>query len=189
MKDTIRLILSTKCNLACTYCCNEIDSIKSEFINKSYDNIDFTSYSNVCLTGGEPFIDKTSLYSILMRLPNHLNLFIYTNGLLIEKDDIKFLEHLNKIGRIKLGCMNIGLYYLSQLDRIINIEKKLPTRFMIQDKKLALFLEKYPARLNQDNTKPWYLNDCMMQNEDWVLLNDKTDIEVRNEIISDNCIE
>jgi molybdenum cofactor biosynthesis enzyme MoaA len=56
--DTIRLILTLDCNLKCSYCCNKLESVYSRFVKKSIDEIDFSRYRNVCLTGGEPFLYK-----------------------------------------------------------------------------------------------------------------------------------
>jgi MoaA/NifB/PqqE/SkfB family radical SAM enzyme len=164
MKNTLRLILFTECNLSCHYCCNEQEQFSSQFVKKSFSEIDFSKYKNVCITGGEPFLRKELLYLTLDRIPADKNIFIYSNGLLINPEDVRRLSHCN------IKCINIGLHYLNQLSEIIYLEGLLPVRFMIQLEKLGEFYKKYPTRLDVTNTKAWLMDDCEMPNEDWVLL-------------------
>lgn len=46
-------------------------------------------------------------------------------------------------------------------------------RYMCQDLNLIELVKLYPDRLFNHNTKTWKLNDCEMENEDWVLLDEK----------------
>jgi hypothetical protein len=43
---------------------------------------------------------------------------------------------------------------------------------MLQDINKEAFFERYWDRLTEKNTKLYKLNDCQMDNEDWVLLNE-----------------
>lgn len=165
MKDTLRLILFLECNMSCSYCCNNIKKIRSRFVEKSFSEIDLNKYSNVCITGGEPFLDKRLLYIVLNSIPEFKNVYIYTNGLLINWEDVHLLR---KLGNIK--GINIGLHTTQQLKKIIHLEKYLPVRFMMQNTKRTQFLKTYPERLNKNNIHPWELNQCEMPNEDWILL-------------------
>lgn len=86
-KDTLRLILFLKCNLACSYCCNEIESVNLQFVKKKFTEIDFSGYANVCVTGGEPFLEKVLLYKTLDAIP------LETKK---NSSRLKFLKHRRK---------------------------------------------------------------------------------------------
>lgn len=178
MKDTLRLILFTECNMHCSYCCNEIPEVNTRFEKKKFRDIDFSKYENICITGGEPFLKKDILYQVLDKLPDAVNKYIYTNGTLI--DDVDMVALYGLALRRNLKCINIGLHLIQQLRNIINIEEYLPVRFMLQDIKKELFLAEYPDRLNEANIKTWTVNECTMPNEDWVLLDLEDDMDYLN---------
>lgn len=170
MKDTIRLILFLECNLKCSYCCNEQEQFNSQFIKMKLEDIDFSKYENVCITGGEPFLNFDIIWNTINYIndnfPNKHKFFIYTNGLKIQFHQVILLNNLIDV------IFNIGLHTLGQLNKIDqNIFKVYGNfRFMINEKLYDKALLKYPNRLNKDNLKKWIMNDCNMPNEDWVLL-------------------
>lgn len=175
MKDTIRLILFLDCNMKYSYCCNEQEQFNSQFQKKTFDQIDFSKYKNVCISGGEPFLNKVVLYETINKIENiyyndkrynEPNFYLYTNGLLINDDDIAKLYWV-----MGLKYVNIGIHTVNQL-RNVNpeLQRYLPVRFMAQDIHCEELLKMYPDRLNKENLKPWILNECNMPNEDWVLL-------------------
>lgn len=178
MKDTLRLILFLECNMHCSYCCNEIPDISKQFVKKQFRDINFNQYKNICITGGEPFLNKDLLYEVIDKLPEGKNLYIYTNGTLIDDSDLFVLYRMTKNNELK--CLNIGLHLIQQLRNIINVEEYLPVRFMLQDIKKELFLAEYPDRLNEANIKTWTVNECTMPNEDWVLLDLEEDMDYLN---------
>lgn len=64
MKDTLRLLITWECNLKCTYCCNEIPSVREgieEIVFVDYV-ASLKNYSILCVSGGEPFLDKKLLF-------------------------------------------------------------------------------------------------------------------------------
>ncbi len=155
-----------ECNMNCSYCCNKNEKFNSQFNKKSFSEIDFSLYENICITGGEPFLDKEKLFSLLEKIPLHKNVYIYTNGTLINDSDITLLSKYKN-----LKCLNIGIHTLQQLDSVNeDIEKKLPVRFMARDIHCERLLKKYPQRLNTNNLKSWSMDKCDMPNEEWVLL-------------------
>jgi len=165
MKDTLRLILFLECNLKCSYCCNENINISKHFVKKKFEDIDFTKYKNVCITGGEPFLRKDILYSVLNKIPTDKKIYIYTNGMLINDEDLRIL-----IKYPNIDCFNIGLHFENQLNKISTIEYCLPVRWMIEESKLEKFHKQYPSRLVIDRIKTFKIDDCEMLNEDWILL-------------------
>lgn len=164
--DTLRLILFLECNMSCSYCCNEQEQFSSQFKKMELGNIDFSKYENVCITGGEPFLNFKLLQTVITHIPASKRIYIYTNGIGIANSHILILSFFSNI-----KGFNIGLHSKNQL-KFVNkrIESFFPVRFMVQDKYYDEMLRLYPARLNKENTKPWKLNDCNMPNEDWVLL-------------------
>lgn len=159
------------CNMNCPYCCNKKEEFNSQFNKKSFSEIDFSLYKNICITGGEPFLHKDNLFSLLDRLSLDKNIYIYTNGTLINDSDIMMLSKYKN-----LKCLNIGIHTLEQLDSVnSNIDKKLPVRFMAQDINCEKLLTKYSQRLNLNNLKGWSLDSCDMPNEEWVLLKNRND--------------
>lgn len=164
--DTIRVILFLECNMKCSYCCNEQKQFSNQFVELSFEEIDFRKYKNVCISGGEPFLNRDVLFRTLLNIPFNKNIYLYTNGTLIKDYDIyKMMNVAN------LKCVNIGLHSTGQLKRVNkNLEKYLTVRFMVQDRHYNNLLDLYPERLNSGNLKSWKLNECNMPNEDWVLL-------------------
>jgi molybdenum cofactor biosynthesis enzyme MoaA len=157
--------MTLDCNLQCEYCCNKLETVYSRFIRKSFNEIDFSLYQKVCLTGGEPFINKKVLYAIINNIPRSKDIYIYTNGLLIIYNDILKLQEVNN-----LKGVNIGLHSFDQLRLITRMVKYLPVRYLAQQEHVWEFLQRYPHQLNQQNLKGYNLNECSRPNEDWVLL-------------------
>jgi molybdenum cofactor biosynthesis enzyme MoaA len=151
--------------MSCSYCCNEIPEVRSRFVEKKFNEIDFNKYENICITGGEPFLDKRFLYVIINSISEFKKVYIYTNGLLIDWDDIYLLTKFDNIKGI-----NIGLHTIQQLKRIKPVERFLPVRFMMNEDMKQSFLKVYKHRLNDKNIKTWKMNECDLPNEDWILL-------------------
>ncbi len=165
--DTLRLILFLDCNMHCSYCCNEQKEFNSKFVKKKFEEIDYNKYKNVCLSGGEPFLYKNMLYFFLTYL-NKNDVYLYTNGTLIDDNDITQLKEFKNLKGI-----NIGIHHINQLRKINPLVLELPVRFAVRDINVKEFTLKYPDILNETNIKPWVMNDCHMSNEEWVLLDEK----------------
>lgn len=166
VKDTVRIILFLECNMSCSYCCNEQEQFSSQFQKKSFDEIDFSLYKNVCISGGEPFLKKDLLYNTLKKIPPDKKIFIYTNGTKIDNTDIFLLLGFNN-----LKAINVGLHHINQLKNVNEeVDTWLPVRFMLQDKNYHSFKDAHPGRLSGKNIKLWKMNRCNMPNEDWILL-------------------
>lgn len=166
MKDTVRIILFPKCNLKCKYCCNEQEQFNSQFKLMKFEDIDFSQYQNVCVTGGEPFLEKTMLFDVMNKIPSDKNIFLYTNGLLISKEDIEILRKFQN-----LQCVNIGIHFLKQIDRLVSGIDTLPIRYCMNGALEAQYRSYYGHRLKNKNIKFWTMDECNAPNEDWILLN------------------
>lgn len=169
-KDTLRLIAFLECNMTCYYCCNENEQFSSQFIKKYLKDINFNDYENICISGGEPFLYPQTIIDILTRIPKHINVYIYTNGTLLDNELISTLGHFSNIKGI-----NIGIHQHFQLDRIpmstLNHIFGKSVRYHIQDTKVDDTLKKHPE-LKKYNIHLWTKDVCDMPNEDWVLLKD-----------------
>src|SRR3990167_2812299 len=103
MKDTIRIILFLECNMRCSYCCNEQEQVNSQFTKLHFDEIDFSKYKNVCISGGEPFLNRDLLFNTLYKIPAGKKIFIYTNGTLVKDYDIYGLMNMQNLKGINVG--------------------------------------------------------------------------------------
>lgn len=182
MIDTLRLILFTACNMHCPYCCNEIESVSKQFKKMKLADIDFSKYKNICLTGGEPFLDHKLLYGLLWAwIPTDKNVYIYTNGTKMLTEDMSAIKFLNRYKDIVKG-INIGVHTSDQL-RVVPLVESVVTglvRFKINEKLFPQIMKprKYGWRLNPERQKQLEFkvelfrvkDDCPMPNEDWVLL-------------------
>ncbi len=166
MKDTLRLLLFLDCNFTCDYCCNLNKDYFSKFVHLHPEEIDFESYENVCLTGGEPFLDPDKVFEYMDLIPSDKTIYLYTNGVLITK------EHIQKLRTYEnLGCVNIGLHHKNQIRSIeASIEYVLPVRFSLEDKTASSFCKASNYRVNGANSKQWVRDQCDVFNEDWVVL-------------------
>lgn len=104
-KYTLRILLTTECNLSCKYC-----FIKEKLHRYSYPSIhslrkaiDIFSYlsiphKNIDITGGEPFLYFNEIREISTyahrKIPN-VYISITTNGTLINKRHISFIKNNN----------------------------------------------------------------------------------------------
>ena len=182
MKDTLRLILFLECNMSCSYCCNDNEINSKQFVQKSFEEIDFTQYKNVCLTGGEPFLNRDMLYSSLLRIPSDKNVYIYTNGTKMLTKDASTIDFINSWRNDFIKGINIGVHTLDQLRAVPLVESVIGKiiRFKINKFLFPTIMKKkyFGWRMNQEQqiyhgfkVEPFIVKDnCSMPNEDWVLL-------------------
>lgn len=78
MKDTARVMISPKCNKACSYCCNEQPGVLEKFTPITDLQI-LSKYKNVCITGGEPMLFPDKVISVAAYARNmDLMVYLYT---------------------------------------------------------------------------------------------------------------
>ncbi len=144
----LRLIITLKCNFNCSYCCNELEAVNSRFLKKQLNEIDFDSYDNVSITGGEPTLFPELFDKILQRVKGKK--YLYTNGTFLTKEIIS-----------KFDGVNIGIHYRWQLSLDLLDEPNV-TLHINELKKSWVGTRK--------NVKLWRMNACEVKNEDWILL-------------------
>jgi len=173
MKDTIRLLLQWECNLKCSYCCNEIPEIRKgiEEINVLAAMHKTVDYKNVCITGGEPFLDPFLVETVIrFGTTKDQNVYIYTNGTRVSAEEIERL--LTKYPQLK--GINVGLHdeYLGTWDKLINKFAHIPqVRFHFDEIYTEKVLNTYFGDVGDvKRFQFWKKNDCEMNNEDQFVL-------------------
>ena len=167
MIDTVRIIISLDCNLSCSYCCNEIPEVRNRFARKALDEINFSGYQNVVITGGEPFYRKDVLFRVLRRIPPEKTIYMNTNGMLITDNDIELLRQYSIKG------ITIGLHAIMQPKQLNpRLEMFFPVRYNVDIEYRDWFLKLWPGILTEENLRGYELNKCDMPNEDWILLDE-----------------
>ena len=180
MIDTVRIIMFLSCNFKCRYCCNEKSQFNQEFVEMRLEQIPWGKYKVACVSGGEPFFNKSALYKVLETIPPHLPIYLYTNGILITKEDVNRIafRHANVMG------FNIGIHGVNQPKFIIpEVDEAFSVRWQAQDINREKLLSMYPGRITEENSKFWKMDDCYRRNEDWILLTNFEDEETQKSIL------
>lgn len=92
MKDTARILITTKCNYSCEYCCNNQYQFNKKFFQCSLNEVGFSKYENICITGGELLLDMSLIRNLYPYIKDKTNI-LYSNGVLLTKE--KAIEILN----------------------------------------------------------------------------------------------
>lgn len=168
MIDTARILIDWKCNLRCSYCCNDQERFRKNIQPVHIDNIDYKKYKFFCISGGEPLLNIGKLIQTLVKVPEHGFVILYTNGILLDEYNMAFLAYLG------VNAINVGLHQPSSFKKIISnclkVSKSYPAisiRFQLWDKYKDFGLELlYPTA----KFKYWTMNDCERDNEDRFIL-------------------
>ena len=166
MIDTLRILVSWKCNLKCSYCCNEQEQFRKDIHPTAFDTIPWHQYKVFCVSGGEPFLNFPLVKKVCASIPKGSLTILYTNGTLISQDlAIQCLD-------MGITAMNVGLHYANSFDPIINrvlsSTKGLPisVRFHVQDIFKADMIQRHPGLA----FRFWTMNDCDRVNEHRIVL-------------------
>ena len=76
----LRLLLFKQCNRNCEGCCNKDWNLESPPIE-----IDFSSYDEVCLTGGEPMLNWSLIFKITTHIRSQGNAKVYVYTAKLDK--------------------------------------------------------------------------------------------------------
>lgn len=189
--DTLRIVVSWRCNFACPYCCNEIPRFRSQFTPVPLASIDFHKYTTICLSGGEPLLDLPTLKNVLIRIPTGKKVVLYTNGTLLTRETASLLAQWG------VQYINVGLHTPQSSNTLIakglDAVKDTPIkiRFHAQDIYQEVLTDKYnpevsyfqyadPKEFEGDRKyvlalgvpvfRFWKMDDCDRGNEDRVVL-------------------
>jgi len=161
MKKTLRLLITLDCNLKCEYCCNKLPDVIKKFEYKALDEIDFSLYNAVCISGGEPLLQRELIFDVLepKRIEFRTPVYLYTNGLLLTDRDIQVFDGIS-----------IGIHYKEQIKEVLNKINVLydKIKLCVED----IHKEEYLPNIPDKYIKTWSMNDCYnnVDTEDWVIL-------------------
>jgi len=181
MFDTLRILVSRRCNFQCSYCCNEIKEVK-ETINlttmhelRNFLTLNESVIKNVCITGGEPFMDvnwKTTVnLCLLLSKYKDINVYAYTNG--CSKYMIRKVTTLTGLLGEQLKGLNVSYHdeYEKSYDKLqfSLINKLVPVRLMVEKKMMMHKMIDIVSFLLShdmiDSYKTFTLGDCKRNNE------------------------
>jgi pyruvate-formate lyase-activating enzyme len=154
MNKIARVIITTECNLACSYCCNKLPEIQESFKMTTFDEFIKMDFDIFNISGGEPMLNINKLLRLLTELnKKECKIYLYTNGLITDR--------INEIAPLIDG-VNIGAHS-NQHFAALGAEqwKKYirNVRYHVQENKLENDVRE---RLNENNIsiKEWKLNEC-----------------------------
>jgi hypothetical protein len=164
-KDTLRVLVSWKCNFKCTYCCNDtLPEIRAGIQEMRLNDLDFTRYFVICISGGEPLLFPERVKAVCDRARGKF-IVLYTNG---TKMTPGIAARLSEWG---VNAINVGLHYPKTFDLLIARVKHsvgwlpMSVRFHVEDTHVIL-TEKYRGA----QFRFWRRDDCERENEDRVVL-------------------
>lgn len=108
MKNSLRLSVTSKCNLACGYCHKEghtaEDEMSLEEIRRIVDHYAASGISRVKLTGGEPMLreDILDIIQTIKSVVGITEVSMVTNGYLLEERAAKLKAA--GLDRVNIGC-------------------------------------------------------------------------------------
>lgn len=166
-KDTARILVDWKCNLKCSYCCNEQERFRKDILPVKLEEIDFSKYKFVCISGGEPLLFMERIKAIADKAREHgAFIILYSNGIYWTPEKAQQLEEWG------IDAANIGLHYPHTFDLIMKRVKlatgglNISVRFHLWEKYKDDMLSKYPNA----PFRFWTMNDCDRGNEDRFVL-------------------
>lgn len=149
--NTAKIVISWQCNLDCSYCCNKQQAIRDSFKPITLEEIKQSNYDDYEITGGEPLTNGNSLAlrRVLQAIPRGKNIYLYTNGLNLNRPTACSLAYLRVTG------VNVG-YHQVDLDwdilRVID-ETILPIRLWVKKGEVM-------DRMKGFDIHEWKLGDC-----------------------------
>jgi hypothetical protein len=164
-KDTLRVLVSWKCNFHCTYCCNDtLPAVRAGIQPTRLETLDFSQYSVVCVSGGEPLLFMDRVKAVCSKAHSKF-IVLYTNG---TKMTPGVAARLSEWG---VNAINVGLHYPKTFDllisRVSNSVGWLPmsVRYHVEDTYVDLGAKHRGAQF-----RFWHRDDCDRVNEDRVVL-------------------
>lgn len=171
MIDTIRVLVSWACNRHCSYCCNEKPEIRRQFRLVRLQDIDFSPYQTVCISGGEPLLNLERVKDICDRLDYGQFAVLYTNGDMLTRTTGRLLRSWG------IAALNIGLHGPADFQKIPTVCFDMgglgfSLRFHAQDIYEDTLRAKYGCCTAVDDNffRFWKMDDCDRPNEDRVIL-------------------
>lgn len=161
--DTLRVLVTWKCNLKCHYCCNEIPEIRAEIEEVDLFDLEVSKYKFICITGGEPLLRPEKIDAICKRTTADQTVILYTNGFMLGVVPVN----------PRIQYINVGLHRSPEasailIKEILSLGLAQKIRFHAQDIHRDKYTELFPK--GDVEFKFWHLNDCELSNEKRVVL-------------------
>jgi MoaA/NifB/PqqE/SkfB family radical SAM enzyme len=91
----VRIEITDKCNLNCSFCFNKNNGDPSlSQIKKIIDNVCLSGVNAIRLTGGEPFLRKDLTKIVSYAKEKGLYVIVNTNGTLLRNGPLKYIDHI-----------------------------------------------------------------------------------------------
>ena len=164
-KDTLRVLVSWKCNLKCSYCCNDtLPEIRASIRPTTLDSLDFSQYNVVCISGGEPLLFLDRVKDVCERAKGKF-IVLYTNGILMTP------QIAGDLAAWGVNAINVGLHEPKTFHPLIrkvwdSVQGlQMSVRFHVEDTHTDLAIQ-HPGL----SFRFWHKDDCERDNEDRVVL-------------------
>jgi 7-carboxy-7-deazaguanine synthase len=171
-------IRTTGCNLRCAYCDTKYayEDGKDLEIKEIINNIKKIDCKYVCITGGEPLLNKDILNLISYLIKDKYFVIIETNGSISIDDIIRFQK---LVISLDIKCPSSDMDKKNKFENINLLEKKDQIKFVIRSKEDYNFakkiLNKYEPRCEVFFQPVWGENPKKIA--DW-LLSDKLNVKL-----------
>jgi len=104
-KDTLRVLVSWRCNFRCAYCCNDtLPDVRAGIRPVNLETLDFSQYSVVCVSGGEPLLFMDRVKAVCNKARGKF-IVLYTNGTKMTPGVAACLSEWG------VNAVNVGLHY------------------------------------------------------------------------------
>lgn len=161
-----RVLVTTQCNLKCSYCCNKIPEIQKSFSMTTMDEFveRAKEYDVVNISGGEPLLSEDKLTRLVEDLYTHSNakIYLYTNGTVLPKSNSRIYRILNGVS---IGVHNNFNKIRSNVILWRHEVVFGTIRLLIRDTEVTKEIEDF-CRQNDIVLVTWKLNDCNKTQED-----------------------
>ena len=169
-------IRTSGCNLRCNYCDTKYAYYKGDQIEipKILKKISKFNCKKICITGGEPLLQKDINNLIDKLIKNNYQALIETNGSI----DLKIIENLKNVSiSLDIKCPSSKMQDKMIFENIFQLDNKDQLKFVIETKKdyeyAKKIIKKYDPKSNVFFQPVWGLNIKKIAN--WIL-NDNLDV-------------
>lgn len=156
MKPQCRVVITTKCNMGCEYCCMKQEKVLETFqkIRPSEIPIILNNYSILAITGGEPMLNAHDIFNLAAEAKRRdMQVFLYSNGTLLS--EIFLVSVASLIDGITIGMHNYHISY----SEILTINRMIPVRLLVWEKEINTEFIDFCLQYNIPY-RAWRLDDC-----------------------------
>lgn len=141
----------TGCNLRCSYCDTKYAYYKGKKLetSKIIEKIKKYNCKNICITGGEPLLQKNVTILIDKLIEKNYNILLETNGSYSIKN---LLNKKNLIISLDIKCPSSNMQDKMDLNNIKLLEEKDQLKFIIKNKKDYSYAKKIVEKYKPKST-------------------------------------